>query len=470
MSAKIRTNLIIMLGFALILVIMAALTIIWLSHTTNASDYIAEIVKDQEKVELVFAMRDAANQRALTLYRMSVLSDPFEQDEEFLKFRGQAEEFIKARLALVEIGETKQENATWLEAAPLIQQGTKSQTLVADHILNGDINIANELMANSVIPIQNNVLSHLTAMLDLQKKHVNAELDRFAELNKRVYLQISVLGGLALVIGAIIAYFVIQTSARSQQKLILAQQESHEANQHKSLFLANMSHELRTPLNAIIGYSEMLEEEARDMGEDNFVADLDKINNSGKHLLNLINDILDVSKIEAGKMELYLEEFHLANLIKEVSQTMQPLLAQNKNQLHIEPADFDVLMYSDQTKLRQTLFNLLSNACKFTEFGTVNLIFTKFTAANKTFVKIAISDTGIGMNEKQIEKLFDPFTQADASTTRNYGGTGLGLTICKRFCEMLGGDIDVTSRPGAGSTFTITIPADSREHTDFKAA
>lgn len=415
-------------------------------------------------------MREAANQRALSLYRMSVLEDPFEQDEEYLNFRSQGTNFLKARLALVEAGERKEALAAWLEAQPLIQQGTKNQFAVTDRISEGDIAGAHELLATEVIPNQNNVLTHLTHMLDLEKKHVAFELDQINVTSDRVFLQVSFLGGIAMIIGIIIAFFVIRTTTRSEQNLIQAQNEAQVANQHKSLFLANMSHELRTPLNAIIGYSEMLEEEAMDMGEQSFVSDLDKISSSGKHLLNLINDILDVSKIEAGKMEFFPEEFRFSSLTNEISNTMKPLLAQNNNRLSIEPADFNETLYTDLTKLRQTIFNLLSNASKFTEFGEISVKLSTFNKQGKRWIKIAISDTGIGMDEEQLSKLFVPFTQVDASTTRNYGGTGLGLTISKRFCELMGGDISVTSHSGAGSTFTISIPANIAGHSEILQA
>jgi len=437
---------------------MAMMTVIWLTHITDSNRSITEIVKDQEKTEFIFNMRDAASQRALSLYRMSVLADPFEQDEEYLRFRKQAENFIKARLAFADVGETEQELAAWRAAQPVIQQGTTSQTMAADVITEGDIAAANELMVNTVIPNQNQVLSHLTGMLNLQKKHVAAELAAVTAQNNRVYIQVSLLCGFALILGAIITFLVIKTSAKSEQKLILAQQESQEANQHKSLFLANMSHELRTPLNAIIGYSEMLQEEAANLSEPSFASDLNKIHSSGQHLLSLINDILDVSKIEAGKMEVFPEDFNLALLVEAVSHTIQPLLSKNENSLEFTISEFDENMYTDVTKLRQILFNLLSNANKFTAQGKIYLSASRFTAHNEPWIKVAVKDTGIGMNEKQIDKLFSPFTQADSSTTRNFGGTGLGLTISKHFCEIMGGNISVESESGVGSTFSICIP------------
>jgi signal transduction histidine kinase len=226
------------------------------------------------------------------------------------------------------------------------------------------------------------------------------------------------------------------------------------ASEHKSAFLASMSHELRTPLNAIIGYSEMLHETAQDEGQDEFLPDLAKIRDAGRHLLGLINDILDLSKIEAGKMDLYLEEVDLAGLVEEVGSIVEPLIAANANRLEVVyPAALGTF-YTDRTKLKQSLLNLLSNAGKFTHEGRVKLE----VRPAPTEISFIVSDSGIGMTEEQQGRLFQAFSQADASTTRQYGGTGLGLAISKHFCEMLGGRIAVESAPGHGSTFTITLP------------
>ncbi len=231
------------------------------------------------------------------------------------------------------------------------------------------------------------------------------------------------------------------------------------ASRYKSEFLANMSHELRTPLNAIIGYSEMLEEEAGDLGQEAFVPDLQKIHGAGKHLLSLINSVLDLSKIEAGKMDLYLENFAIASMVQEVVATVKPLVEKNGNTLDVHFADGLGTMRADVTKLRQTLFNLLSNACKFTERGTVALRVGRESVNGGEWVSFSVRDTGIGMSPEQTGKLFQAFTQADASTTRKYGGTGLGLAISRKFCQMMGGDISVASTPGQGSTFTARLPA-----------
>ncbi|MEO8352919.1 MAG: response regulator, partial [Chthoniobacteraceae bacterium] len=248
-----------------------------------------------------------------------------------------------------------------------------------------------------------------------------------------------------------------QVEAKNEQ-LSAAKEAADEANRTKSQFLANMSHELRTPLNAIIGYSEMLQEEAEDLDQMGFIPDLQKIHSAGKHLLGLINDILDLSKIEAGKMTLYLEEFDVNKLVQEVAATVQPLVSKNGNTLVVAcPADIG-RMTADVTKVRQTLFNLLSNACKFTERGTIRLLVSPLVTAESSTLNFTVIDSGIGMTPEQMDRLFQEFTQADASTTRKFGGTGLGLAISRKFCQLMGGGITVDSEVNLGTTFTATLP------------
>ena len=246
---------------------------------------------------------------------------------------------------------------------------------------------------------------------------------------------------------------------RRQQKLEILREAAETANRAKSQFLANMSHELRTPMNAIIGYSEMIIDEATDLGLQDSVADLQKIQAAGKHLLALISDILDLSKIEAGRMELYSETFDVQGMIRDLTSTIQPLVDKNSNRLAIEVDPGVGSMHTDLTKVRQMMLNLLSNACKFTREGLIRIRVRPEMADGRGWVIFQVADSGIGMEQDRVSKVFEAFTQADASTTRKYGGTGLGLTITRKFCEMMGGDITVESTIGVGTTFTIRLPA-----------
>lgn len=252
-----------------------------------------------------------------------------------------------------------------------------------------------------------------------------------------------------------------------------AQDAADQANRAKTAFVANMSHELRTPLNAIIGYAEMLQEQAPEVGAEIMIPDLQKIHAAARHQLGLINDLLDLSKIEAGKMSVFLEEIELFELVSEVAATVQPLVRQKKNRLEVHcPPDIGK-MTADQTKVRQTLFNLLSNACKFSEGGLIELKVTRSSgrkplasdlqlareARVEDAVIFRVNDTGIGMTDEQMAKLFQPFSQADIATGKKYGGTGLGLALSRSFCKLMGGDVAVSSKPGEGSSFTVWLPA-----------
>ena len=269
--------------------------------------------------------------------------------------------------------------------------------------------------------------------------------------------------------GGLISFFMDISEVKRREKelgvlvddLAVARDEANRASQAKSLFVANMSHELRTPLNAVIGLAALLKEDADDDGLEDYKEPLDRIHIAGNHLLELINDVLDVSKIEAGKMDFHIENFDIATLIDDVASTTQHLAKANGNRLLIECSDDIGLMNSDITRARQIVFNLVSNACKFTKNGRVNILAKKEEIGSEEFVKIEVRDTGIGMTEEQMSKLFSSFTQADSSTTRKYGGTGLGLSISKQLANMMGGELMVASELGSGSAFTALLPSDS---------
>jgi signal transduction histidine kinase len=251
----------------------------------------------------------------------------------------------------------------------------------------------------------------------------------------------------------------------SQQELEKAREtaerargEADAANHAKSKFLASMSHELRTPLNAIIGITELLHEDARDLKREDEFEPLDRVLGAARHLLTLINDVLDLSKVEAGRMELHLESFALGSLIDDVVKTIEPLAAKNANRIVAQCNGVIKAIHADQTRLRQALLNLMSNANKFTSKGTITVDVRQQPENGREWITLAVADTGIGMSPEQMGRLFQEFSQASSSTASKYGGTGLGLVISQRFCQMMGGDITVESEPGRGSTFTIRLP------------
>ncbi len=318
----------------------------------------------------------------------------------------------------------------WISA--LISKPIRQLTLSAQQISKGDFTAATQFQSSSRDEV--GVLGTAFAQMAGHLQRTYAQLEEYNRtLEEKVAERTQA---------------VERVSAQAEE----AREAAEAANRTKSAFLASMSHELRTPLTAIIGFSEMLFEEAEDDERTESAEDLRRIMDAARHLLGLINEILDLSKIEAQKMELHLERFEVANIIREVANTLEPLVAKRSNKLGS--------MNADLVKIRQGLFNLLSNANKFTESGDVRLAVTRVTRESGDMLSFAISDTGIGMSPEQMGRLFQAFQQADSSTSRKYGGTGLGLVITKKFCELMGGSVRVESEVGKGSTFTMEIPAE----------
>ncbi len=250
---------------------------------------------------------------------------------------------------------------------------------------------------------------------------------------------------------------------RAEEALILARDAAEAASHAKSAFLAHMSHELRTPLNAIIGYSEMLQEDAIAEGNHEAARDQGMVVSSGKHLLGMVNDVLDLSKIEAGRLHLDIESFEVGPFLHTVVHTARPLVERKGNRLEVSSPDEAGCMTSDSMRLKQVLLNLLSNAAKFTEHGVVRVDVSKVDGGERPMTRFRVIDTGIGMTEEQVSRLFNEFMQADSSTTKRFGGTGLGLAISRRLCRLMGGDVTVESRCGEGTTFTVIVPTEAGE-------
>ncbi len=458
-----RSVIVIIIGFAILLVLLATLYVIRLSKVSEDAGRLETLRIEYLKKELVFKMRDAAHIRAIILLQRVSVMDKEANSGLIGRLSALAEQFINARDQLLAMNLKPEQRAAWERAKPLTIAGRKAQDKAASLIIRGDTEAAANLLRDEVVPIQRQVMLELTNMLTFSTQRVNQLLNEEKQVSPRKYRQATIMVSLVMLIGVCIAFFVIRHISRSEAELVLAREEAQTANQHKSTFLANMSHELRTPLTAILGYSELLIEKARERNLDDMALDLQKVTDSGRVLLSLINDILDLSKVESGRMELDIHDFDVTALIDDITETLTPVIEKNANKLEIECSREIGTMHSDPNLLRQVLLNLLGNASKFTSAGCIRFTSKRETRDSRDWMIFSVNDNGIGISEEQLSHLFQAFYQGDASTTRKYGGTGLGLAISKRFCNMLGGELSVTSKLGVGSTFKVELPASVSE-------
>jgi signal transduction histidine kinase len=454
-----RSVIVIFAGFATVLILLASLFALRITTASMDADRLLTLRVEYLKKELVFQMRDAAHTRAIILLQMTRTLDPVRQKALLDSLNQNASKFIMARDQLLAMELQPAQRAAWMRARPLTIAGRKAQDRAATLILSGQTQAAAKMFDDEVLPIQNQVMQELTSMLDFSTQRVNKLLDEEKREEPRKVRLAIVLATITLLIIISVAVLVMRIISLSETELVRAREDAQAANRHKSVFLANMSHELRTPLTAILGYSEILIEDASAKGLDDMAADLQRVNCAGKHLLEMINDVLDLAKVEAGKMELQVEEFNTAALINEIVATISPLLVKNHNKLELLSLTDLGNMHTDANKVRQTLLNLLSNATKFTSDGHIKLTAARERHDNQDWLTFRVTDTGIGMDSEQMSRLFQAFSQGDPSTTRKYGGTGLGLAISKRFCNLMGGDLTVESQAGVGSTFTVKLPA-----------
>ena len=467
-------------GFLSLITLMAVIAMLGVQGMRTSSHNLEKIIViNMSKMQLLSNMLQYSTERRDLLHLITNETDPFKRDDAWMQFNLAGNEFATSRARYLALGIDYQEKYLLEHQSNLTKTVVPLQLETIDMALNDNLTHAHHLLMHQVAPAQQQVSAVLMALQAVQELKADQSLQTSVVETDKSGRIILILSALFVTVALFISAFVVRKNnsnrqnlhqhideilafnealTKSQIELQDAKQKAEDANKAKSQFLAKMSHELRTPLNAIIGYGEILFDEATDDENSTASADLQKIISSARHLLMLINDILDISKVEAGKMELYLTDFKIERMIEQVRFTVEPLMRNNNNQLEIQCEPDIGNMLADEMKCEQILINLLSNSSKFSSNGIIKFHIAHAQSSLGDRILLDIMDSGIGMSHEEVNHLFEAFVQADSSTSSKFGGTGLGLAITKHFVNMMQGDISVNSRPGKGTHFRINLP------------
>lgn len=470
------------ISFAVVLALSLAMIIFDLSRMRLMQEKLDVITTEHNvKSSLMMSMRYGIYERQVSLRNILLMSDPFERDEGKTHFNSYALNIISARNAFSKIPLNSKEKKLLEEINAAMVLAYRAQVNLIDRSIYDTEKKITQADLLFTFKSQEVFMEKVKQMIELQRDATKEAVMDAAKSYQAAKSSVYILGGSALLFGVFVALLVIrltESQARDVNNAMSEIEESHNlleervkkrtkelaqarddalaSNKSKDVFLANMSHELRTPLNIILGYCELLEEVAEDEGRKKLIPDLKKIQHAAHHQLGLINSILDISKIEEGKLDINAIDFDVEKLLSEIEVATKPLMSKNNNDFKINCMHGIGMMYSDNMRIRQILLNFLSNAAKFTEQGEISLNISKDIKGDE--IMFEVKDSGIGISEVYMKDLFKKFTQADSSTTKKYGGSGLGLSISKQLCTLLNGSIIVTSEVGKGSCFTLTLP------------
>lgn len=442
-------------GFVAVLLVFCVVLIVW--FTTSRQEYTRLIIIDEyrQAAEYLGDMRKSALHRSVLLHEMTLLQDPFYLDEKYQEFSNEAGSYMFARENYLSLTMLDGDTELWDRIEIKVRKNSSAQRNVAKLIQEGEIKLARKILYEILVPEQRNILALLSEMLEQQNRLVSNELNEANRVKKRNDFIIQGLAFITILFTIGIIIFVVRTTLRIQKDLRKAD-EARVANKMKSKFISSMSHELRTPLNAILGFGQLLELQIGNISHEKSKQYIDDILRAGHHLLELINEVLDLSRVESGHLDIKPESIQLTAIIKEcIDQINTGMVRQGSITVVNEVDDTELFVIADQKRLRQVLINLLSNAVKYNrEDGIVRV---KAEMLDKKQLRIIVSDTGKGINAADIEKLFDPFERLTFKNS-NVEGTGIGLTVTKQLVEAMGGTIGVDSVTDQGSVFWVEFP------------